>query len=81
MRPAAIDWTPPDRAEGEPRPPAQWRRILTLFRPYRGRLATVGLLVAASAVVSVVSPFLLKAVLDTAIPQAAPGCSACSRSG
>ncbi|RKT11688.1 ATP-binding cassette subfamily B protein [Streptomyces sp. 1114.5] len=73
MRPAAIDWTPPDRAEGEPRPPAQWRRILTLFRPYRGRLATVGLLVAASAVVSVVSPFLLKAVLDTAIPQGRTG--------
>ncbi|WP_030056370.1 MULTISPECIES: ABC transporter ATP-binding protein [Streptomyces] len=73
MRPAAIDWTPPDRAEGAPRPPAQWRRILALFRPYRGRLTTVGLLVAASAVVSVVSPFLLKAVLDTAIPQGRTG--------
>ncbi|MFE7527089.1 ABC transporter ATP-binding protein [Kitasatospora sp. NPDC057542] len=73
MRPTAIDWTPPERAEGEPRPPAEWRRILGLFRPYRGRLAVVGLLVAASAVVSVVSPFLLKAVLDTAIPQGRTG--------
>ncbi|MBD0690359.1 ABC transporter ATP-binding protein [Streptomyces sp. CBMA123] len=72
MRPA-IDWTPPDRAEGDPRPPAQWRRILALFHPYRGRLTTVGLLVAASAVVSVVSPFLLRAVLDTAIPQGRTG--------
>ncbi|MFJ9444162.1 ABC transporter ATP-binding protein [Kitasatospora sp. NPDC101235] len=73
MRPTAIDWTPPERAEGEPLPPAEWRRILGLFRPYRGRLTVVGLLVAASAVVSVVSPFLLKAVLDTAIPQGRTG--------
>ncbi|MER7765262.1 ABC transporter ATP-binding protein [Kitasatospora sp. NPDC096140] len=73
MRQAAIDWTPPARAEGDSRPPAPWRRILALFRPYRGRLATVGLLVAASAVVSVVSPFLLRAVLDTAIPQGRTG--------
>ncbi|MGW2250444.1 ABC transporter ATP-binding protein [Kitasatospora sp. NPDC001660] len=73
MRPDAIDWTPPPRDEGEPRPPAQWRRILALFRPYAGRLATVGLLVGASAVVSVVSPFLLRAVLDTAIPHGRTG--------
>ncbi|MFI2606770.1 ABC transporter ATP-binding protein [Kitasatospora sp. NPDC018619] len=73
MRPTAIDWTPPERAAGDPRPAAEWRRILALFRPYRGRLAAVGLLVAASAVVSVVSPFLLKAVLDTAIPQGRTG--------
>ncbi|MER5866471.1 ABC transporter ATP-binding protein [Kitasatospora sp. NPDC002040] len=68
-----IKWTPPARAEGEPRPPAQWRRILALFRPYRGRLAVVGLLVAASAVVGVATPFLLRAVLDTAIPQGRTG--------
>ncbi|MFJ2804707.1 ABC transporter ATP-binding protein [Kitasatospora sp. NPDC087271] len=73
MRPTTINWTPPERAQGEPRPPAQWRRILGLFRPYTGRLTVVGLLVAASAVVSVVSPFLLKAVLDTAIPQGRTG--------
>ncbi|GAA2820139.1 ABC transporter ATP-binding protein [Kitasatospora sp. CM 4170] len=73
MRPDGIRWTPPARAEDEPRPPAQWRRILALFRPYTGRLTTVGLLVAASAVVSVISPFLLRAVLDTAIPQGRTG--------
>ncbi|MFF3067626.1 ABC transporter ATP-binding protein [Kitasatospora sp. NPDC057936] len=73
MRPDRIDWTPSPRDEGEPRPPAQWRRILALFRPYAGRLATVGLLVGASAVVSVVSPFLLRAVLDTAIPHGRTG--------
>lgn len=58
---------------GRAPPAAQWRRILALFRPYTGRLTVVGLLVAASAVVSVVSPFLLKAVLDTAIPQGRTG--------
>ncbi|MFJ3789940.1 ABC transporter ATP-binding protein [Kitasatospora sp. NPDC090091] len=73
LRPDGIRWTPPARAEDEPRPPAQWRRILALFRPYSGRLTVVGLLVAASAVVSVISPFLLRAVLDTAIPQGRTG--------
>ncbi|GJF28075.1 multidrug ABC transporter ATP-binding protein [Kitasatospora sp. NE20-6] len=68
-----IDWTPPERDAAEPGPPAQIRRILALFRPYTGRLAIVGLLVAASAVVSVITPFLLRAVLDTAIPQGRTG--------
>ncbi|MFI6443943.1 ABC transporter ATP-binding protein [Kitasatospora sp. NPDC050543] len=73
MRPDTNRWTPPARTEGEPAPPAQLRRILSLFRPYRARLGVVGLLVAASAVVSVISPFLLRAVLDTAIPQGRTG--------
>ncbi|MFJ1751517.1 ABC transporter ATP-binding protein [Kitasatospora sp. NPDC088134] len=63
-----IDWTPP-----EERQPAQVRRILRLFRPYAGRLGAVGLLVALSALVSVVTPFLLRAVLDTAIPERRTG--------
>ncbi|MET7762738.1 ABC transporter ATP-binding protein [Streptomyces sp. NPDC005355] len=66
----ARSWTPP---AAEPERPAQVRRILRLFRPYRGRLAMVGLLVAASALVSVASPFLLRAVLDTAIPERRTG--------
>lgn len=49
------------------------RRILGLFRPYRARLAVVGLLVGASSLVSVATPFLLKATLDTAIPQGRTG--------
>ncbi|GAA0680338.1 ABC transporter ATP-binding protein [Streptomyces malaysiensis subsp. malaysiensis] len=57
----------------EPERPAQVRRILRLFRPYRGRLAVVGLLVAASALVSVASPFLLREILDTAIPDGRTG--------
>ncbi|MDT0548156.1 ABC transporter ATP-binding protein [Streptomyces lonegramiae] len=63
-------WTPP---AADPDQPAQLRRILGLFRPYRGRLALVGLLVAASALVSVASPFLLREILDTAIPDRRTG--------
>ncbi|MEU5025258.1 ABC transporter ATP-binding protein [Streptomyces milbemycinicus] len=62
----ASQWTP---SSADPEQPAQLRRILGLFRPYRGRLALVALLVAASALVSVASPFLLREVLDTAIPE------------
>jgi ATP-binding cassette, subfamily B, bacterial len=44
-------------------------RIARLFRPYRGRLAAVGALIGLSALAGVASPFLLRAVLDQAIPQ------------
>ncbi|MED7922682.1 ABC transporter ATP-binding protein [Nonomuraea sp. LP-02] len=50
----------------EPRAPL--RRIITLFRPYRGRLALVGSLILLSSLVSLASPFLLREVLDVAIP-------------
>ncbi|WP_432169767.1 ABC transporter ATP-binding protein [Streptomyces sp. 1222.5] len=63
-------WTPPADASEQPR---QVRRILKLFRPYRGRLAIVGLLVGASSLVSVATPFLLKETLDVAIPQGRTG--------
>ncbi|GAA2319682.1 ABC transporter ATP-binding protein [Streptomyces violaceusniger] len=63
-------WTP---SAQEAEQPAQVRRILRLFRPYRGRLSVVGLLVAASALVSVASPFLLREILDTAIPDGRTG--------
>ncbi|MFD6348138.1 ABC transporter ATP-binding protein [Streptomyces roseolus] len=66
-------WTPPPRDPAQPKEPAQLRRILGLFRPYRARLALVGLLVAAASLVSVASPFLLKEILDTAIPQGRTG--------
>ncbi len=36
------------------------RRILRLFRPYTGRLVLVGLLIAASSLVGLASPFLLR---------------------
>ncbi|MFD9980545.1 ABC transporter ATP-binding protein [Streptomyces massasporeus] len=63
-------WTPPADSKEQPR---QVRRILGLFRPYRGRLAVVGLLVGAASLVSVATPFLLKEILDVAIPEGRTG--------
>ncbi|MFJ6938708.1 ABC transporter ATP-binding protein [Streptomyces sp. NPDC101132] len=78
MHPHGPDWTPASRPLDPSRPdpaeqPRELRRILRLFRPYRGRLALVGLLVAASSLVSVASPFLLREILDTAIPEGRTG--------
>ncbi|WP_318836430.1 ABC transporter ATP-binding protein [Actinomadura rudentiformis] len=49
------------------------RRILRLFRPYRGRLAVVALFVGLSSLVSLASPFMLREVLDVALPQGRTG--------
>jgi ATP-binding cassette, subfamily B, bacterial len=45
------------------------RRIARLFAPYRGRLAAVLALIAVSAGLGMISPFLLRDVLDEAIPN------------
>jgi ATP-binding cassette, subfamily B, bacterial len=45
------------------------RRIARLFRPYRGRLSAVLALIVVSAGLGMVSPFLLRDVLDHAIPE------------
>ncbi|MFD5223274.1 ABC transporter ATP-binding protein [Streptomyces tendae] len=66
----ASAWTAPADAKEQPR---QVRRILKLFRPYRGRLAIVGLLVGAASLVSVATPFLLREILDVAIPEGRTG--------
>lgn len=75
MKSALSTWKPSDRPPDptQPEPPAQLRRIFRLFRPYRGRLAVVGLLVGASSLVAVASPFMLREILDTAIPQGRTG--------
>ena len=44
-------------------------RMLALFRPYRARLAAVLFLILVSAALGMVSPFLLRAILDRAIPD------------
>ncbi|HWY17440.1 MAG TPA: ABC transporter ATP-binding protein [Solirubrobacteraceae bacterium] len=54
----------PDRSEI-----GQLRRIGALFRPYRARLGGLLTLIFLSAGLGVISPFLLREVLDTAIPQ------------
>jgi ATP-binding cassette subfamily B protein len=45
------------------------RRITALFRPYRGRLSAVLALIVVSAGLGMISPFLLRDVLDVAIPE------------
>ncbi|MGW0117212.1 ABC transporter ATP-binding protein [Streptomyces sp. NPDC003327] len=54
-------------------PPVQKRRILQLFRPYRRSLLFVALLVAGSSLVSLVNPFLIREIMDTALPQGRTG--------
>ena len=53
--------------------PPEFRRILRLFRPYRARLTLVAALVGLSSVVSLASPFMLRAVLDDALPHGRTG--------
>jgi ATP-binding cassette, subfamily B, bacterial len=45
------------------------RRILRLFRPYTGRLVLVGVLIAVSSLVGLGSPFLLRGIIDNALPH------------
>jgi ATP-binding cassette subfamily B protein len=49
--------------------PRDRHRILALFRPYRLRLAAVVGLIIGSSALSMVSPFLLRSVLDNALPH------------
>jgi ATP-binding cassette subfamily B protein len=48
---------------------ANVRRVVRLFRPYRLRLSAVLALILVAAGLGIVSPFLLREVLDTALPQ------------
>jgi ATP-binding cassette, subfamily B, bacterial len=63
------------RRRGEPPPlmdPERERdphRIMALFAPYRVRLAAVIGLIVFSSGLGIISPFLLRAVLDTALPE------------
>ena len=47
----------------------QLSRVARLFRPYRLRLSAVLALIFVSAGLGMVSPFLLREILDSAIPQ------------
>jgi ATP-binding cassette subfamily B protein len=44
-------------------------RIGRLFKPYRWQLAIVTAIIVGSSIVGLASPFLLKAVIDTALPD------------
>src|SRR5690349_19714440 len=45
------------------------RRIGALFIPYRWQLAVVTAIIVASSIVGLAAPFLLRAVIDTALPE------------
>jgi ATP-binding cassette subfamily B protein len=45
------------------------RRVLALFAPYRWWVTAIVLVAAAQGVAGVVSPFLLREILDTALPE------------
>jgi len=49
----------------------QTRRIMALFRPYRTRLAGVLAMIAVSAGISLISPFLLRDLLDNVLSKGA----------
>jgi ATP-binding cassette subfamily B protein len=54
-------------------PRVSLRRIVRLFRPYRWSLLFVCFLVGASSLISLVNPFLIRAVIDVALPQGRTG--------
>jgi ATP-binding cassette subfamily B protein len=66
---AFISDEPPERPSDPAVRKANLRRIIRLFRPYRPRLGVVCALIVFSAGIGVVSPFLLREVLDVAIPE------------
>jgi len=57
------------RPEDIPVQPVALRRVGALFVPYRTRLGGLLALIFLSAGLGVISPFLLRGVLDTAIPE------------
>ncbi len=61
------DRTPPPLMDPERK--RENRRILRLFSPYRWRLAAVIGLIVFSAGIGMISPFLLRGILDTALPD------------
>ncbi|WP_342800360.1 ABC transporter ATP-binding protein [Nocardia sp. No.11] len=59
---------PADRAQLR-ESPVSVRRIAALFAPYRLRLTVLIVLIVAGSTISLVSPFLLRLVIDDALPQ------------
>lgn len=63
----------PDALRGKRIERALLRRVLGLARPYRGLLVGFVIAVVGAAVVTAIPPLLLKALLDTAVPEANRG--------
>lgn len=59
-----VDDRPPPAAK-----PGDLRRIFRLFTEYRSKLGLVALLIVASSLISLASPFLLRQLLDVTLPS------------
>jgi ATP-binding cassette subfamily B protein len=59
---------PADRAQLE-RSPVRWLRVAALFRPYRGQLTLVVALIVAASTIALATPFLVRLVIDEALPR------------
>ncbi|CAA9483378.1 MAG: Efflux ABC transporter, permease/ATP-binding protein [uncultured Solirubrobacteraceae bacterium] len=66
---AAVGAAPSGPAAAATPRPGMGRRILRLFRPHRRRLAIVLILIVTSSALNMLPPFLLRDLLDVAIPQ------------
>ncbi|SDT03092.1 ABC transporter ATP-binding protein [Microlunatus soli] len=64
--PARID--PEDRAQLA-ESPVRMARVLQLFRPHRGPLLTVTAIIVGTSVAGLASPFLLREIIDVALPR------------
>lgn len=69
MEPPRIKNRPVSAAEKKQAREVSLRRIGALFTPYRWPLAVVIAIIVASSIVGLASPFLLRAVIDTALPD------------
>src|SRR4051795_4706002 len=58
---------PTDRAQLD-RSPVRWSRVAALFRPHRWQLSVVVALIVASSTVALATPFLVRMVIDEALP-------------
>jgi ATP-binding cassette subfamily B protein len=59
---------PQDRAQLA-ESPVSARRVIAYFRPHRWQVAVVVGLIVASSLISMASPFLLRAIIDDALPH------------
>src|SRR6188474_1572457 len=70
MRPRfSPDKPPPERPADPAVRRANLRRVFGLFKAYRWRLSVVLALIAFSALLSIVSPFLVRDIFDEALPD------------
>src|SRR6185436_2666185 len=69
MRPRFSPDTAPERPTDPAIRRANLRRVFGLFKAYRRRLSVVLGLIGFSALLSIVSPFLVRDIFDEALPQ------------